>query len=580
MKRKLLVSLSLLLVIVASSWALLKPGMFDVHDFIHGVRITEMTSALQEGQFPVRWSQNFGYGYGMPLFEFYAPLPYFIGSLLYQVGFPLITAVKALFLLSSVGTLLAAYFFAKELFKSKAAGVLVAAALTLAPYRALNLFVRGALSESWGMMAIPIVLWGLIKIRTHFWKGWGGITFGLVILLLSHNLTALISAPFFVLFYLFQLGQGYYLQKIRLQELGKELSGVISSVLLAVGLAAFYIFPALLEKDFTQVDATILSGYFDFSLHFLYIRQFFTAFWGYGGSEWGPNDPISFYLGTGQLVSVVGSLLLVVQVIRNSAVSTSLYKKRKIALFNKIAILGILFLLIGLGLFLSLERSILVWRALPFMSYIQFPWRYLSITSVFLASSVGVPLFFLKGRKARFYIVGMFFLLLSTASIFKPKSYLDAPEKYYYDNPARVASEMSKTLPDYIPSAMILDGIQPPQQQLECLQDECEYEVIESAGHKKIYQFVASETDRQVLFSIADFPGWQVFVDGVQVEKRISPTGLLEAALPAGGKIVKVVFQSTQVRKISDTISAVSLLLVVVLYLYISQEQKIKKERS
>ena len=73
MKRKLLVSLSLLLVIVASSWALLKPGMFDVHDFIHGVRITEMTSALQEGQFPVRWSQNFGYGYGMPLFEFYAP---------------------------------------------------------------------------------------------------------------------------------------------------------------------------------------------------------------------------------------------------------------------------------------------------------------------------------------------------------------------------------------------------------------------------------------------------------------------------------------------------------------------------
>src|SRR5688572_3917950 len=104
--RLLAVVVLLVLVALASSWSLFKPGFFRVHDYVHAARIAEMTRALQEGQFPVRWSGNFGYGYGMPLFEFYAPLPFYVGAGLYWLGLPIVTVLKVLWIGVSVLTLL------------------------------------------------------------------------------------------------------------------------------------------------------------------------------------------------------------------------------------------------------------------------------------------------------------------------------------------------------------------------------------------------------------------------------------------------------------------------------------------
>ena len=57
------VSLLLGLVLLLASWGLfLHQGMFYGHDFLHGARIREMALGLSQGQFPVIWSGNFGFG--------------------------------------------------------------------------------------------------------------------------------------------------------------------------------------------------------------------------------------------------------------------------------------------------------------------------------------------------------------------------------------------------------------------------------------------------------------------------------------------------------------------------------------
>ena len=109
MLKQLISALVIFVIILASSWALLHPGIFKIHDFVHGARIAEMARGLNDGQFPVIWSQNFGYGYGMPLFVFYAPLPYFIGAGFYMFGLPLVVSVKLLFLLCTIFTAIGAY---------------------------------------------------------------------------------------------------------------------------------------------------------------------------------------------------------------------------------------------------------------------------------------------------------------------------------------------------------------------------------------------------------------------------------------------------------------------------------------
>src|SRR5258706_14685302 len=60
---------------------LFKSGMYVSHDG-NGqiVRIGAYYNAIRDGQIPVRWNANINYTYGSPLFIFYYPLPYYIGS--------------------------------------------------------------------------------------------------------------------------------------------------------------------------------------------------------------------------------------------------------------------------------------------------------------------------------------------------------------------------------------------------------------------------------------------------------------------------------------------------------------------
>src|SRR3990167_10703069 len=73
---------------------LLGGGFFPIHDNTQIQRVYEMGNALRSGMFPVRWSENLGYGYGYPLFNFYAPLAYYAGSVFYFLGFDALNAAK------------------------------------------------------------------------------------------------------------------------------------------------------------------------------------------------------------------------------------------------------------------------------------------------------------------------------------------------------------------------------------------------------------------------------------------------------------------------------------------------------
>ena len=83
---------------------LFRDGFFPIHDDAQIVRVQQMTKALQDGQFPVRWVSDLGYGYGYPIFNFYAPLPYYIGSVFDLIGFSPLTATK---IMMGIGMLVA-----------------------------------------------------------------------------------------------------------------------------------------------------------------------------------------------------------------------------------------------------------------------------------------------------------------------------------------------------------------------------------------------------------------------------------------------------------------------------------------
>jgi len=124
-------------------------------------------------------------------------------------------------------------------------------------------------------------------------------------LLTSHNLMVLIFAPIFLVWLLLHMWQ---------QKSFKRIPQLVTSGILAFGLAAFFTLPALLENKFTQIES-VLTGYYDFTAHFVSVGQLlFSRFWGYGPSVWGiKDDRMSFQVGHVHwlLALFIGTLIIV-----------------------------------------------------------------------------------------------------------------------------------------------------------------------------------------------------------------------------------------------------------------------------
>ncbi len=583
--KRILVGMILAALVFAASWELLQPGMIKTHDYVHGARIAEMGRALQDGHFPVRWSQNLGYGYGMPLFEFYAPLPYYLGALFWLFGFSLPVSVQLLFWLATLGTAIAAYLLGKSLF-GRLGGLMTAAAITLAPYRAVNLFIRGALGEAWGMMAGVMVLYGSVLILKRQKHGLWILLLSLCTLFLSHNLMTLIFVPFALLFVLLWLGfkwmwvnanqvsqnNSSHLRKIMLEDVKEYLPKFSTAYVLAGALSAFYLLPAFTEKHYTMVEKLIISGYFDFHLHFIYLRQLFTPYWGYGGSVWGPEDGISFFLGWGQLVGIFITGLLTARLFWHQR------QLRQKFLWQH-GLLWTACLLFAMSILLATEKTLFAWEGTELLRYVQFPWRFLAVTAVFSGLMIGYATRLVKSFPSRLLVAGVLILLiLGNFRYFKAESLLDNPEELYYADELKIQKQMSGILPDFMPKDFKLIDQAPTQPfkcDPECNLDEGERlvdKVLVNRTHQKLIE-LAQTDDSQISFSVAYFPGWVAEVDGERVPTTIDKDGLIQVLVPAGEHLVGINFASTPIRWWADVISAVALL-VVLTFFYHQRQQR------
>lgn len=560
--------LSLLFLLVITSWALLNPNFFYVHDYLHTARIAEMARGLSDFHFPVRWSQNFGYGYGMPLFEFYAPLPYFVGAIFYLHGFEVVSAMQIVFIITNIVSIGGAYLLGREIFEQKSnkngslavlSGIIVATVFSLAPYRAVNLFVRGALSEAWGMMFFPLILlFGIRFIKKNSWFSWLGLTLSISGLFLSHNLSALMFLPLSVIFilgYLFLIVSKKKLRKDKIVSIAR----IFASYLAGFALSAFYVLPAYLEKSLTKVESTVTGGYFDFKLHFVGIKQFFDTSFGYGGSGWDANDSISFFIGLG---AIFGIVLM--------AVSMAVNMRKNKGFGGRIWFLLTVFLLGLFSLFMTHNKSLAVWEVVFPLKFIQFPWRWLSSVSIFFAICSAGFIWLLPNQKIKTLLAGIIILVSSISALiyFKPESFLENSDQYYFVDAKRIQNELSPILPDYLPKSFSSE-IDTPNELLTWLDDpdSGNVNIIQNKVNTKAVA-IESSSSAKLTFAVADFPGWKAFISrenkSERVEHQTSDQGLIKLDVPPGPNLVTLEFVSTPVRKFADYISGLSLFGLVI----------------
>ncbi len=537
--KNLFIPIVLILITLPTLLPYFNNRFFYTQDYIFIARLQQMSTALFSGQFPVRWAPDLRYG--EPIFNFYAPLPYYVGAVIHLLGLNFIWVAKILFILSALFSAITMYILANKLFGQKA-GVLAAILYTYAPYKAVDMYVRGSLSETWAFIFFPLIFYcSLILVQQANFKNLSLLALSLAGLFLTHNVTTLMFLPFLVLWWIYlMLKEKKWLSVVHL---------FLASVL-GFSLAASFLLPALFENDLIQTKY-LTVGYFNFRAHFVAYKQFFSLFWGYGSSLWGPDDGLSFQVG------LVNSAILIV-----TAILVIVKRKEK-------KYLG-LFILLGISLLFSLflqhNKSAFIWEAIPLMAFIQFPWRFLGI-SIFLISLMGgVMVFYLKNRLQFVYFILIIAAIFSTVSYFRPKEYTDDSffDKFLQPAIMHKGADLTK---DYLPiwvKTVDDERFDIPRA------EKGEIKIDNLQQKSAVVDFTVNAiSDSTIELPITYFPGWEVRANNtVTTQSLPSNRGLIRFELTKGNYQMKVEFTDTPIRKIGNVISLCSIILTIALLIY------------
>lgn len=530
---------------------LLPAGYFNMHDDLQMMRQLEMEKCFLDLQIPCRWVPDMGYGFGFPLFNFYPPLPYLIGEIYRVIGFSFVVTVKITFILSFIISGITMYFLGKEFF-GKVGGILSSVFYVWAPYHSVDVFVRGAMNEAWALAWFPLILWSgyhLIQNTKSKIKWEIILALSWTALLLSHNLMVLIFTPIFGVWCLIFLYR---------EKKWERIKNLIYAGLLALGLSAFFTIPAILEQKYVQVN-TLVVGYYEYIAHFASLNQLLISrFWGYGPSIWGENDGMPFPVG--QFHWILSLLIAVVGLY-------AFLKNKKGPVHN---LLILFFIAVGwFSVFMAHSRSTPIWQLLTPIKFVQFPWRFLTLSTLSFSFIVGALAIFIKDKKVLLWTAVILIggLLIFNWDYFKPEKGKLGPltdEEKFKD----AAWELQQTagIYDYLPKEAKQAPQEPRKYLAEILAGEGMIsEESEGTSWGKFKATIASDSAK-VRLGIFKFPNWKIFIDGKEAESYIDKDeawGRMYVDIPKGEHQISLKLLNTPIRTVSNFVSLGTWLLLL-----------------
>lgn len=537
-----------LLLTLSLFWPLFAAPYFSHHDDVQIIRLYEMDKCIKDRQIPCRLVPDLGGLYGYPIFNYYAPLPYYVGELVYLLTHSLLVSAKVMFVISFLGAYVFMYLLANK-FWGKKGGSLAAIFYSFAPYHAVDFYVRGAMGELWGLMLFPAIFWALVRLKEKM-----NIPRLLLLaifttaLIVSHNLSALIFLPLILIWVAI-----LFFREKNVKFLWLSLGGMV----LAVALSSFYLFPAIFEKNLVHLETTI-EGYFSYTEHFKGVRKLFLdRSFGYGSSirevPGGEKDGLSYQVGWVHLLGWILSLIA----------AKMLWKKSK----NLSIIIGFCSFAILLSIFMINPRSEFIWRLIDPLKYLQFPWRFLLLI-VFFVSFVSGSIFLVDfKRKNLLWAFLIITVVVLNFSYFRPAKFIKTNDEQRLSG-KDWDTQIKRSIFDYLP----VSAKEPPAELATS-----RYQIL--TGDSRIFDFqegtnwvtFKTETRSHTIIRLSQyyFPDWKIFVDQkeAKVEYKNNSLGLMTIILGKGSHEISARLYDTQIRYISNIITLVGLTVSTVLFL-------------
>ncbi len=196
-----------------------------------------------------------------------------------------------------------------------------------------------------------------------------------------------------------------------------------------------------------------------------------------------------------------------------------------------------------------------------YLSFILYPWRFLSL-AVFCSAAIAAFLTFLA-RGNKFLIVGLCVLVLYANRNFpRLVGEVTAKDTFYINN-----IDTTDISGEFLPRTANLSLIK------YCKKQCCYFPKIET---QEAVAFQITKDTSQVLDALYEapkefsatinifyFPGWNYYLDGKQLKTiKLNDRGTVDLELPAGKHELEGKFENTPIRNLADGISLITLIII------------------
>ncbi|MBI2327930.1 hypothetical protein HYU92_06460 [Candidatus Curtissbacteria bacterium] len=530
-----------------------KEGLFLGHDSqLHLIYLKKVEEAIRAGQFPVRWIDWFVPAHNQPLFNFYQPGIHYLFVIPRFLGVPNTTALEATVVIVWYLSALLMFLFARRHFGTLG-GILAAYFYLIAPYHILDIFIRAALPEFTALAFTPGIFWG---IKAYFDTGRGiyltATAFFVGATTLSHPPTIIMFSPIIAAY----LGYLTYLKKSL-----NFLFSILISLLVGFGLISFFIIPAFFEQKYVQT-IFMRSGYYDFHHHFVCFTQLFKPYWAHGTSQTGCEDKISFQLGIVHWL-VIGLIIFVITSKFFAKKQTLQFIDLSLISQNQYRLLILFMALIVLFIYMTLPPSLTIWENMPYIPYIQYPWRFLAPITFLSSFIAGAILLIFKKETAKLAAFAILILAssLAYASYLKPVAYATNEAEINFGNEILHESVTGiKELypePGYMPrwTQILPADSDRPKSEVKVATDSAKVASYRLAAHRKEYQIEVREPTVGRFYTHY-FPGWKIFVNDREVQPNYDNIyGFMDIPLPTGNHQIKLLLENTPIRTFANMLS-------------------------
>jgi hypothetical protein len=563
------ISLGVALLMVAPFFVL---GIASGHDFeFHAASWLDAAGQWKEGMVFPRWTEWANHGFGEPRFIFYPPLSWIVGAALGSAIPWNAVPVVFIVLVQTVAGLCA--FALARTVTSRGGALFGAACYAANPYALLVVYMRSDFAEQLGTAFFPLLLRLALRVAGIVEHEGPESGIGVEPAKMGRGSAAPLQrrslkdiALFALVFAVVWLSNApagvmasygmalvFAWAALRRRSWSAGFCGA-AGLALGFGLTAFYVLPAAYEQRWVNIEQALSSG-LQPAQNFL-----FTAI----------NDPEHTLFNW--IASGVASLLIVVTGLAAvwSHGSGPIHEPGKLRETERGDMWMAVLILFAAGTGLMLPITEILWRFLPKLRFVQFPWRWMCVVAVGYGFFLGGVFGRASQRSLRRWIVAVVvaFLTFGTAAILIQSGWwdtedlptlraaiadgagFDGTDEYdprgddHYNLPAKAPQTVVLPAAD---SDTVSEGAAKTKVRIEKW----------TAGEKRL-QISSPETVR-ISLRLLDYPAWHVEVNGSAVKPEHAE-GTAQMMVPVGAGESEIVarFVATWDRKLGAGISFLS----------------------